>query len=252
VRSPRSFWCVRAAAAAPVLALAVAAFAASAPPDKNAVLAAPTRWVTDHAGFLSEATREALDRRLESVERSTGHQIVVWIGKSNGGQPIEDWAARAFQAWGVGRKKLDDGAAIFVLADDRKVRIEVGYGLEHRLTDLKAAQIIRERFLSRMQGRDRDGAVFVRRSLAAIATTAGALFLAVAIDRVALATHITKAEGARVSAVSRIAACNQASKTFFFRKTLGTRLKAISETESAPTEVRRAAQLALERARTPG
>jgi uncharacterized protein len=157
-------------AAAPLagaVLLLTAATVAAAP----ATPPAPDRWVTDQAGFLSPGARAALDRRLEDFERSSGgKQVIVWIGQSLGDDSLEDFAARTFQAWGVGRKGLDDGAAIFLFAQDRKVRIEVGYGLEDRLTDLRTARIIREEMVPRLQRGDRDGAVgaAVDRVLAAI------------------------------------------------------------------------------------
>jgi uncharacterized protein len=119
---------------------------------------APTRWVTDGAGFLSASTRLGLDGRLESYERRSGHQVLLWIGRSTGAAPIEDWAARAFRAWRVGRKGLDDGVVLFIMGDDRKLRIEVGYGLEDKLTDLRASAIIREAIVPRLRDGDRDGA----------------------------------------------------------------------------------------------
>lgn len=119
----------------------------------------PTRWVTDNAGFISEGTRGALDLKLEAYQQQTGHQLLVWIGRSTGDTPIEDWAASAFKAWRVGRKGIDDGLVVFVMADDRKIRIEVGYGLEPVVTDAKASQIIREVMVPRIQAGDRDGAI---------------------------------------------------------------------------------------------
>ena len=119
---------------------------------------APTRWVTDGAGFLSDLARVELDGRLESYERRSGHQVLLWIGRSTGAAPIEDWAARAFRAWRVGRKGLDDGVVLFIMGDDRKLRIEVGYGLEDKLTDLRASAIIREAIVPRLRDGDRDGA----------------------------------------------------------------------------------------------
>lgn len=119
----------------------------------------PTRWVTDNAGFISEGTRGALDLKLEAYQQQTGHQLLVWIGRSTGDTPIEDWAASAFKAWRVGRKGIDDGLVVFVMADDRKIRIEVGYGLEPVVTDAKASQIIREVMAPRIRAGDRDGAI---------------------------------------------------------------------------------------------
>jgi uncharacterized protein len=156
--------------AAALLFLSLAGLAGAQGPAVG-IPPAPTRWVTDPGGFLSPDTRAALDRRLEAFERSSGgHQVLVWIGGTLGDQALEDWAARTFEAWGVGRKGLDDGAAIFVFGQDRKIRIEVGYGLEERLTDLRAARIIREEMAPRLQRGDRDGAVTaaVDRVLAAV------------------------------------------------------------------------------------
>ena len=121
--------------------------------------AAPVRWATDTAGMLTPATLARLDARLAAFEHATGHQVLVWTGDSIGTQALEDWAARTFAAWKVGRKGLDDGAVLFVLARDRKVRLEVGYGLEAQLTDLTASRILREDVLPRLHAGDADGAV---------------------------------------------------------------------------------------------
>jgi len=136
-------------------ALAIVAVLAAVAP----VPPSPSRWVEDQAGFLTAATRDAIDARLESYERSTGHQVVVWIGKSLQGAPLDDWAVRTFAAWKVGRKGLDDGIAMFILADDRMIDIEVGYGLEDKVPDAIASRIIREVMAPRLQAGDRDGAV---------------------------------------------------------------------------------------------
>jgi uncharacterized protein len=131
---------------------AAAPAAAQSPP-------APQRWVTDETGFLSPAVRDALDRRLEQYEVATGHQVIVWIGQLPAGQALEDWTVRAFAAWGIGRKGKDDGVAVFLFPEARRVRIEVGYGLEGQLTDLASARIIRERVTPLLQQGDRDAAV---------------------------------------------------------------------------------------------
>lgn len=136
-------------------ALAVLAVLAVGAP----IPAAPTRWVEDRAGFLSPAARTSLDARLEGYERATGHQVVVWIGKTLDGAPLDDWAVRTFAAWKVGRKGLDDGIAMFVLSEDRKIDIEVGYGLEDKVPDAIASRIIREVMTPRLRAGDRDGAV---------------------------------------------------------------------------------------------
>jgi uncharacterized protein len=139
-------------------ALAVVAAVAAAP-SAAPTPAPPTRWVEDRAAMMSPAARDALDARLAGYERATGHQVVVWIGRTTGGAPLADWAVRAFAAWQLGRKGVDDGVAIFVLADDRAIDIEVGYGLEDRIPDAIASRIIREVMAPRLRAGDRDGAV---------------------------------------------------------------------------------------------
>lgn len=120
---------------------------------------APTRWVTDTANFMSPGAASSLDASLESYERSTGHQLIVYIGQTTGDAPIEDWAARAFQKWKVGRKGMDDGLVLFIMAADRKLRFEVGYGLEPTVPDVIASRVINDVIVPRVQSGDRDGAV---------------------------------------------------------------------------------------------
>ena len=120
---------------------------------------APSQWVTDSAGFLSAGTRASLDKKLEAYEEANKHQVIVWIGKTTGGVPIEDWAVRAFEKWKVGRKGIDDGLVLFIFTEDRKLRIEVGYGLEGDMPDAMAARIINDVIVPRIRAGDRDGAV---------------------------------------------------------------------------------------------
>ena len=104
---------------------------------------APNRWVTDEAGFLSRQAVERLDARLEGYERQTGHQLLVWIGRTIGENAVlEEWAVKAFAAWKVGRKGIDDGLVLFIFAEDRKIKIEVGYGLEDKVPDIYAYRVI--------------------------------------------------------------------------------------------------------------
>lgn len=121
--------------------------------------AAPDRWVTDQAGFLSQDTVASLDARLAAFERETGHQVLVYVGGTTGGVSIEEWAVKAFEAWKVGRKGLDDGLVLFIMASDRKVRIEVGYGLEDRVPDIRAYRIISEILVPGFRGGRQDAAV---------------------------------------------------------------------------------------------
>lgn len=119
----------------------------------------PERWATDTAGFLSPATVQEVDRTLETYEQQSGHQIIVYIGKTTEGYPIEEFATKAFQAWRVGRKGLDDGLVLFIMAEDRKIRIEVGYGLEATVPDIIAGRIINDVMVPRIRAGDPDGAV---------------------------------------------------------------------------------------------
>ena len=120
---------------------------------------APARWATDEAGYLSADTVASLDARLQAFEQETGHQVLVYVGRTTGGVPIEDWAVKAFEAWKVGRKGLDDGLVLFVMAEDRKVRIEVGYGLEDRVTDAQAFRVIDDILLPGFRDGRQDAAV---------------------------------------------------------------------------------------------
>jgi uncharacterized protein len=124
-----------------------------------AVPASPQRWLSDEAGFLSPAVAAELDARLEDYERSSGHQLLVYIGRTTGDVPIEDWAVKAFEKWQVGRRGLDDGLVLFVMAEDQRLRIEVGYGLEGEVPDALAGRVINEEMVPRLQAGDRDGAV---------------------------------------------------------------------------------------------
>ncbi len=120
--------------------MALAGLCAAAQPG---IPPAPSRWATDEAGLLSRQTVEALDARLENYERQTGHQLLVWIGRTLGSDAVlEDWAVKTFAAWKVGRKGLDDGLVLFIFAEDRKIRIEVGYGLEDKVPDVYAYRVI--------------------------------------------------------------------------------------------------------------
>lgn len=141
------------AAVAAALLSVVSSFAAGEAPP------APKRWVTDGAGFLSEPARQAMDARLRDYEKATGRQFLVWIGRTTGDVPIEDFAVRAFKAWGVGQRGKDDGLVLFIFADDRTARFEVGYGLEGAFPDVAASRVIREVLAPRLQAGDRDGAV---------------------------------------------------------------------------------------------
>ena len=98
--------------------------------------------VNDYADMLSPATKRQIDRTLQDLEASDGTQIVVLTVPSLEGDNLEDFSIRVAEQWRVGQKGLDNGAILLIAKADRKLRIEVGYGLEGRLTDLLAGRII--------------------------------------------------------------------------------------------------------------
>ncbi|MBL8861886.1 MAG: TPM domain-containing protein [Planctomycetes bacterium] len=101
-------------------------------------------WVTDLAGLLSRSEERALEARLEEWSQRTGHQLAVLTIPSLDGEPIERASLAVARAWGIGHGQRDDGALLFVAQGDRKLRIEVGNGLESALTDSISGRIIRE------------------------------------------------------------------------------------------------------------
>jgi uncharacterized protein len=119
----------------------------------------PTHFVTDNAGALTDSTRTWVENELQTYQQQTGHQIIVYIDRTTGNVPLETWTGETADHWKVGRKGKDDGAVLFVFMKDRKVRIEVGYGLEGSLTDADSFHIIQQTILPRMRNGDVDGAI---------------------------------------------------------------------------------------------
>ena len=103
-----------------------------------------TARVTDRTGTLSDAERSALEDKLARYEQSSGNQLVVLLVPSTQPEPIEAYSLRVAEAWKIGRKGADNGALFVIAKNDRKMRIEVGYGLEGVLTDAQARRIIDE------------------------------------------------------------------------------------------------------------
>jgi uncharacterized protein len=103
--------------------------------------------VIDDAAMLSEGTRALLTRELAELEAKTTHQLVIVTVKSLQGRSIEDFGVRLGRAWQIGQKGKNNGVLLIVAPNERKVRIEIGYGLEGDLTDAVAKVIIEERIL---------------------------------------------------------------------------------------------------------
>ncbi|MDD5176937.1 MAG: TPM domain-containing protein [Sterolibacterium sp.] len=103
-----------------------------------------TGHVVDTAGMLQPAQAEALERRLGQFEKQRGSQIVVLIVPTVQPESIEQYSIRVFDAWKLGRKQVNDGILIVVAAQDRKLRIDTGYGLEGAIPDAVAKRIVAE------------------------------------------------------------------------------------------------------------
>ena len=99
--------------------------------------------VNDYAGLLTPATASQLEKALLDFEQTQSTQIVVLTVTSLEGESLEDFSIQVAEAWKVGQKDLDNGAILLVAKNDRKIRIEVGYGLEGSLTDMISGRIIR-------------------------------------------------------------------------------------------------------------
>ena len=144
-------WAIAALGLALLVPLACAA-SESIPPT-------PTQFVTDTQGALSAQTRHSVDAELQAYERATGHQIIVYIGSTTGSTPFGQWTVDTAERWGIGRKGHGDGAVLFIMMKEHKIRIEVGYGLEPKLTDAQSFWIIENVITSQMRAGNTDAAV---------------------------------------------------------------------------------------------
>jgi uncharacterized protein len=103
-----------------------------------------TARVNDYAAILSPTTRQQLEDSLAKLEQEESTQIAVLTVTSLQGAVLEEFSLKVAEAWRLGQKGRDNGALLLIAKNDRKLRIEVGYGLEGRLTDLAAGRIIRD------------------------------------------------------------------------------------------------------------
>lgn len=110
----------------------------------DAVFPQPTGAVNDFAGVMQPQAKEQLETILTAVQQKTGVAVVIATVPSLDDRPIEDYAVDLYQQWGIGKKDVDEGVLIVVAPTQRRVRIEVGYGLEGALNDAQAGRIIRD------------------------------------------------------------------------------------------------------------
>jgi uncharacterized protein len=138
---------VRAAGLALVVVAVVAGSAAAEFPPRQG-------YVADAAGVLDPSTRQDILQQLLDVERETRAEIALAIVGSLDGMTVEDYANRLFKAWGIGKKGADNGVLVLIAPSERKMRIEVGYGLEPILPDGLAGEVIRTEFTPRFKDGD--------------------------------------------------------------------------------------------------
>lgn len=103
-----------------------------------------TGRVVDNARMIEPAVREQLTQQLQAHEKATGEQLVVVTLTDLQGTDIADFGYQLGRHWGIGQKDKNNGALLIVARDERKLRIEVGYGLEDRLTDAQSSVIIHQ------------------------------------------------------------------------------------------------------------
>jgi uncharacterized protein len=116
----------------------MAAFTASAlevPPT-------PREYLTDYARVIGPQQEVGIAERLAGLEQRTGHQVIAVFFPSLEGEPLEDFTIRCAERWKVGRKGLDDGVIFLAFVRDRRMRLEVGYGLEDKVPDAVAIRLL--------------------------------------------------------------------------------------------------------------
>ena len=118
-----------------------------APPVWGQNLPAYSNYVNDYADLLPADVESALNQKLADFTTKTGNQLAVAIVNSLNGLTVEDYAVRLFENWGIGQKNKDNGLLLLVSKDDRKVKIEVGYGLEGTLPDGLVGRLLDTEFV---------------------------------------------------------------------------------------------------------
>jgi len=103
---------------------------------------APTGFVNDYANIIDDAQQQEIENKLVQFEQDTSNEISVVTIQNLGGDYIENFAEKLFVEWGIGKQEKDNGVLVLVALEDRKMRIEVGYGLEGALTDAQSNWII--------------------------------------------------------------------------------------------------------------
>jgi uncharacterized protein len=130
-------------------------------PVRADLVAVPTfnARVIDLTATLSAPVRDGIEARLADLESRKGSQLAVLLIPSTGDEAIEQYSLRVAEAWKLGRKDVDDGVLLLLAKDDRKLRIEVGYGLEGAIPDAIAKRVIAEVMVPHLKTGDFEGAI---------------------------------------------------------------------------------------------
>ncbi len=137
-----------------IFAIVLAAFAVLAAPASAAYPERPTGPIYDGANVIDDAQEAALDARLREYNERTGRAVIVATVSSLDGEAIERYATKLFETWGIGGAERDAGVLLLVAPNERKVRIEVGYGLHPYITDILSGRIIRGEITPRFRAGD--------------------------------------------------------------------------------------------------
>ncbi len=135
------------------------AFAAAPASAELKLPDAPVGPILDTANILPPAQEAALAQQLEAYNAETGRALVVATVPSLQGETVEQYAVKLFEKWGIGGAETDMGVLLLVAPQERKVRIEVGYGLTPRLTDVMSGRIIRDAIIPRFRQDDYAGGI---------------------------------------------------------------------------------------------
>jgi uncharacterized protein len=126
----------------------------------NALDVPPLRGhINDYASLLTPQTSQRLEATLSEFERSDSTQIVLLTIPTLAGENIEEFSIKVAEAWKIGQKGVDNGAILLIAKEEHKVRIEVGRGLEGKLTDLVSGRIIRGDMAPLLKRGDLDGGI---------------------------------------------------------------------------------------------
>jgi uncharacterized protein len=143
-----------------IVLIGVAAFAGGSAGARPPIDVPPLgARVNDTAGLLSSVAAAALEEKLAAYEQATTSQFVLLTIPSLKGDILESFSLRVAEAWKIGRKRVDNGVILVVVKDDRKIRIEIGYGLEASLTDAVTSRIISGMIVPHFRDGDFEGGI---------------------------------------------------------------------------------------------